>query len=113
MKRIHTITTIVLLLIALSFYLQAQERPLLTATVPFAFGVANVSLPAIALLPGRTADSANTLASSPTALKSATISKSSSGSWRKEGALPDSQKKTKRSKRRTIETSQNLTDGVE
>jgi len=46
MKRIHTLTTIVLPLTALSFYLQAQERPLLTATVPFAFGVANVSLPA-------------------------------------------------------------------
>jgi len=46
MKRIHTLTTIVLLLTALSFYLQAQERPLLTATVPFAFGVANVNLPA-------------------------------------------------------------------
>jgi hypothetical protein len=47
------------------------------------------------------------------ASKSATISKSSSGSWRAEDALPDSQKKTKRRKRRTIETSQNLTDGVE
>jgi len=46
MKRIHTLTTIVLLLTALSFYLQAQERPLLTATVPFAFGVANINLPA-------------------------------------------------------------------
>ena len=46
MKRIHTTTTIVLLLTALSFCLQAQERPLLTATVPFAFAVANVNLPA-------------------------------------------------------------------
>ena len=46
MKLIRTLSTIVLLLAALSFYLQAEERPLLTATVPFAFDVANVNLPA-------------------------------------------------------------------
>jgi len=45
MKHIRTLSTIVLLLTALSFYLQAEERPLLTATVPFAFVVANVNLP--------------------------------------------------------------------
>jgi hypothetical protein len=46
MKFIRTLSTIVLLLAAFSFYLQAEERPLLTATVPFAFDVANVNLPA-------------------------------------------------------------------
>src|SRR6516165_7476941 len=46
MKHTRTLTTIALLLTALSFYLQAEERPLLTATVPFAFVVANVNLPA-------------------------------------------------------------------
>ena len=46
MKHIRTLTTIVLLLTAVSFYLQAKERPLLRATVPFAFVVANVELPA-------------------------------------------------------------------
>jgi hypothetical protein len=48
MKHIRTLSTIVLLLTALSFsfYLQAEERPLLTASVPFTFVVANVNLPA-------------------------------------------------------------------
>ena len=45
MKHVRTLTIVVLLLPAFSFCLQAEEQPLLTATVPFAFAVADVDLP--------------------------------------------------------------------
>ena len=46
MKNVRILITTVLLLAAVSVYVQAQERPLLTATVPFAFTVENSNLPA-------------------------------------------------------------------
>ncbi len=46
MKFVHTMITSVLLLAAASVTLQAQERPILRATVPFAFTVENTTLPA-------------------------------------------------------------------
>jgi hypothetical protein len=46
MKNVRILITTVLLLSAVSVYVQAQERPLLTATVPFAFTVENSNLPA-------------------------------------------------------------------
>jgi len=46
MKYVRTLITSVLLLAAVSVAMQAQERPLLTATVPFAFTVENSDLPA-------------------------------------------------------------------
>jgi hypothetical protein len=46
MKFVHTMITTVLLLAAASVTLQAQERPILRATVPFAFIVENTTLPA-------------------------------------------------------------------
>ena len=46
MKNVRILITTVLLLAAVSVYVQAQERPLLTATVPFAFTVENSKLPA-------------------------------------------------------------------
>jgi hypothetical protein len=46
MKNISILITTVLLMAAVSVYVQAQERPLLTATVPFAFTVENSNLPA-------------------------------------------------------------------
>ena len=46
MKNARILITTVLLLSAVSVYVQAQERPLLTATVPFAFTVENNNLPA-------------------------------------------------------------------
>ena len=46
MKNARILITTVLLLAAVSVYVQAQERPLLTATVPFAFTVENSNLPA-------------------------------------------------------------------
>jgi hypothetical protein len=45
MKNVRILITTVLLS-AVSVYVQAQERPLLTATVPFAFTVENSNLPA-------------------------------------------------------------------
>jgi hypothetical protein len=46
MKYTRTILTIVLLLAVASVIVQAQERPILNATVPFAFTVENTTLPA-------------------------------------------------------------------
>ena len=46
MKFVHTMITTVLLLAAASVTLQAQERPILRATVPFAFTIENTTLPA-------------------------------------------------------------------
>ena len=46
MKNASILIPTVLLLSAVSVYVQAQERPLLTATVPFAFTVENNNLPA-------------------------------------------------------------------
>jgi hypothetical protein len=46
MKNVRILIITVLLLAAVSVYVQAQERPLLTATVPFAFTVENSNLPA-------------------------------------------------------------------
>ena len=46
MKNIRTLLTIALLLAATSVCVQSQERPMLTVTVPFAFTVENINLPA-------------------------------------------------------------------
>lgn len=46
MKYVRTMITTVLLLAAASVVVQAQERPILRATVPFAFTVENTALPA-------------------------------------------------------------------
>ena len=46
MKNVRILITTVLLLAALSVYVHAQERPLLTATVPFAFTIETNNLPA-------------------------------------------------------------------
>src|SRR5215831_11501147 len=46
MKNVRILITTVLLLSAVSVYVQGQERPLLTATIPFAFTVENINLPA-------------------------------------------------------------------
>jgi hypothetical protein len=46
MKSARILITTVLLLAAVSVYVQAEDRPLLTATVPFAFTVQNIDLPA-------------------------------------------------------------------
>jgi hypothetical protein len=46
MKNVRVLITTVLLLAAVSVHVQAQERPLLTATVPFPFTVENSNLPA-------------------------------------------------------------------
>jgi hypothetical protein len=46
MKNICTLLSIAMLLVATSVCIQAQERPLTTVTVPFAFTVENSSLPA-------------------------------------------------------------------
>ena len=46
MKYLRTIITTVLLLAGVSVAVQAQERPILTATVPFAFTLENTDLPA-------------------------------------------------------------------
>ena len=46
MKNARILITTVLLLSAVSVYVQAQERPILTATVPFAFTLENTDLPA-------------------------------------------------------------------
>jgi hypothetical protein len=46
MKYVRTMITTVLLLAAVSVAVQAQERSLLKATVPFAFTVENTDLPA-------------------------------------------------------------------
>jgi hypothetical protein len=46
MKDLRILMATVLLLAAVSVYVQAEERPLLTATVPFAFTVENANLPA-------------------------------------------------------------------
>ena len=45
MKYVRTMITTVLLLAAASVVVQAQERPILRATVPFAFTVENTALP--------------------------------------------------------------------
>jgi hypothetical protein len=46
MKSVRILITTVLLLAAVSVYVHAQERPLVTATVPFAFTIENSNLPA-------------------------------------------------------------------
>jgi hypothetical protein len=46
MKSMRILITTVLLLAAASVYVQADDRPLLTATIPFAFTVQNIDLPA-------------------------------------------------------------------
>jgi hypothetical protein len=46
MKNIRTLLTIVLLLAATVVCAQTQERPMLKATVPFAFTVENINFPA-------------------------------------------------------------------
>jgi hypothetical protein len=46
MKNARILIATALLFAAVSLYVQAQERPLLTATIPFAFTVENSSLPA-------------------------------------------------------------------
>jgi hypothetical protein len=46
MKNIRTLLTIALLLAATTICVQAQERSMLTVTVPFAFTVENINLPA-------------------------------------------------------------------
>jgi hypothetical protein len=46
MKNIRSLLTIAVLLAATSVCVQAQERPLTTVTVPFAFTVENSNLPA-------------------------------------------------------------------
>lgn len=46
MKYVRTMITTVLLMAAASVVVQAQERPILRATVPFAFTVENTALPA-------------------------------------------------------------------
>ncbi len=46
MKNIRTLLTIALLLAATVVCAQTQERPMLKATVPFAFTVENISFPA-------------------------------------------------------------------
>jgi hypothetical protein len=46
MKNARILIATALLLAAVSVYVQAQERPLLTATIPFAFTVENSNLPA-------------------------------------------------------------------
>jgi hypothetical protein len=46
MKSVRILITTVLLLAAASVYVHAQERPLVTATVPFAFTIENSNLPA-------------------------------------------------------------------
>jgi hypothetical protein len=46
MKNARILIATALLLAAVSVYVQAQERPLLTATIPFAFTVKNSNLPA-------------------------------------------------------------------
>jgi hypothetical protein len=45
MKYLRTMITTVLLLAAVSVAVKAQERPILTATVPFAFTLENTDLP--------------------------------------------------------------------
>jgi hypothetical protein len=46
MKILRTITTALLLLVAASIYVQAEDRPIVRATVPFDFTVGNKTLPA-------------------------------------------------------------------
>ena len=46
MKYVRTMITTVLLLAVVSVAVKAQERPILTATVPFAFTLENTDLPA-------------------------------------------------------------------
>jgi hypothetical protein len=46
MKSARILIATILLLAAVSVYVQADDRPLLTATVPFAFTVQNIDLPA-------------------------------------------------------------------
>jgi len=46
MKNVRILMTTVLLLAVVSVYVLAEERPLLTATVPFAFTAENTNLPA-------------------------------------------------------------------
>jgi hypothetical protein len=46
MKNARFLIATALLFAAVSVYVQAQERPLLTVTIPFAFTVENSSLPA-------------------------------------------------------------------
>jgi len=46
MRTLRIITTALLLLAAASIYVQAEDRPIVRATVPFDFTVANKTLPA-------------------------------------------------------------------
>ena len=46
MNNLRTLITTVLLLMAASAYVQSQDRPLLTATVPFSFAAQDTNLPA-------------------------------------------------------------------